>query len=99
MLLGLVVDFLGRRSPVLPTLYWLLHQWLAQESFFVLSACPYSAWIALNSHFLACRHSRDTKSQNFPVGIISRAKTFRAGRVNHVRDKNAPKARKTSFAT
>ena len=36
---------------------------------------------------------RDTKSQNFPVGRISRAKTFRTECVNRFRDKNAPKVR------
>ena len=40
---------------------------------------------------------RDTKSQNFPVGRISRAKTFRTERVNRFRDKNAPKVRKLFF--
>ena len=37
---------------------------------------------------------RDTKSPNFPVGRISRAKTFRTKRVNRFREKNAPKVRK-----
>ena len=36
---------------------------------------------------------RDTKSQNFPVDGISRAKTFRAERINHFCDKNAPKVK------
>ena len=42
-------------------------------------------------------YSRDTKSPNFPVGRISRAKTFRTERVNRFRDKNAPKVRKLFF--
>ena len=37
--------------------------------------------------------SRDTKSRNFPVGRISRAKTFRTERINHFCDKNAPKVK------
>ena len=37
---------------------------------------------------------RDTKSQNFPVGRISCAETFRTKRVDRFRDKNAPKVRK-----
>ena len=39
--------------------------------------------------------SRDTKSQNFSVGRISRAKTFRMECVNRVRDIYAPKVRKS----
>ena len=39
--------------------------------------------------------SRDKKSQNFPVGRISRAKTFRTECVNRFCDIYAPKVRKS----
>ena len=42
--------------------------------------------------------SRDTKSQNFSVGRISRAKTFRMECVNRVRDIYAPKVRKSTLS-
>ena len=44
----------------------------------------------------ACQlSSRDTKSQNFPVGRISHAKTFWTERVNRFCDICAPKVRKS----
>ena len=43
--------------------------------------------------------ARDPKSPNFPVGRISRAKTFQTERVNRFREKNAPKVRISFFPT
>ena len=48
----------------------------------------------IQSHSWKEEWSRDTKSENFPVCRISRAKTFQTERVNRFRDKNPPKKRK-----
>ena len=46
----------------------------------------------LNATFVVA-FTRNTKSQNFPVGRISRAKTFQTECVNCFHDKNVPKVR------
>ena len=54
-------------------------------------------WHQLQMKFFYLQLYRDPKSPNFPVGRISRAKTFRTERVNRFHDKNAPKVRKLFF--
>ena len=54
--------------------------------------------LAKNGIHLVCQRgwqppTRDTKSQNFPVGRISCAETLRTKRIDRFRDKNAPKVR------
>ena len=58
-------------------------------------AAIFTKCLRLGQGGLTPPYGRDTKIQNFPVGIISCAKTFRTECVNRFRDISAPKVRKS----
>ena len=75
--------------PLLPITALICHDLLSHR-------LPHTAtdWPKWFPRALLCDAKRDTNSQIFPVGRISRAKTFWMERINRFCDKNAPKVRK-----